>query len=110
GRLGGQRQKRNLLRGLLVGQSGGPTAVINASLVGVIGAARTCGYTRILGMRHGVLGALAGSLIDLSELSLDGDALDRLRRTPSAALGSCRYKLSPSGDAERLVEICRSWG
>ena len=52
----------------LVGQSGGPTAVINASLAGVIDQARTGGYERVLGMRHGVQGALQGTLIDLSDL------------------------------------------
>ena len=45
---------------LLVGQSGGPTAVINASLAGVIAEARAAGYQRVLGMRHGVQGALRG--------------------------------------------------
>jgi len=92
---------------LLVGQSGGPTAVINASLAGAISAARARGYARVLGMRHGVQGALAGSLADLSDLA--DDALERLKRTPSAALGSCRYKLQP-GDAERIVELCRAQG
>jgi 6-phosphofructokinase 1 len=56
-------------------------------------------------MRHGVQGALRGELVDLS--ALNGAALDRLRLTPSAALGSCRYKLAP-GDAQRIAELCRS--
>jgi 6-phosphofructokinase len=56
-------------------------------------------------MRHGVQGALDGATIDLSDL--DERALERLKRTPSAALGSCRYKFSP-GDAERMVELCRA--
>jgi ATP-dependent phosphofructokinase / diphosphate-dependent phosphofructokinase len=90
---------------LLVGQSGGPTAVINASLAGVIGEARSAGYGRVLGMRHGVQGALQHQLVDLSSLS-DTD-LTRLKHTPSAALGSCRYKLRP-GDAEQLAELCRA--
>src|SRR5579859_541414 len=58
-------------------------------------------------MRHGVQGALGGALVDLSELN--DIALERLKRTPSAALGSCRYKLKP-GDAERLAELCRAQG
>ncbi|MCA1644140.1 MAG: 6-phosphofructokinase [Chloroflexi bacterium] len=94
------------MRSILVGQSGGPTAVINASLAGVISAAQTSGYSKVLGMRHGVQGALSGATVDLSDL--DEAALERLQRTPSAALGSCRYKLSPHGDAERLVELCRA--
>jgi 6-phosphofructokinase 1 len=56
-------------------------------------------------MRNGVLGALRGDFIDLS--GLDEDSLERLKRTPSAALGSCRYKLKP-GDAERIAELLRA--
>ena len=58
-------------------------------------------------MRHGVLGALRGELVDLSEL--DEDALERLKSTPSAALGSCRYKLE-SGEATRIAETLRTQG
>ena len=54
-------------------------------------------------MRHGVQGALRGEIVDLS--AIDTERLERLKRTPSAALGSCRYKLKP-GDAERLAELC----
>ncbi len=92
---------------MFVGQSGGPTAVINASLAGVIGEARACGFARVLGMRNGVLGALRGELVDLSRLS--DDDLHRLKRTPSSALGSCRYKLQP-GDAERIATLCQDEG
>jgi ATP-dependent phosphofructokinase / diphosphate-dependent phosphofructokinase len=58
-------------------------------------------------MRHGVQGALDGRLIDLTEV--EEAWLERLKRTPSSALGSCRYKLR-SGDAERLAALCRSEG
>jgi 6-phosphofructokinase 1 len=79
--------------------------VINASLAGVIAEARASGrYGRILGMRSGIQGALEGRLAELTDLS--PAQLDGLRRTPSAALGSCRYKLK-SGDADRLLELCR---
>jgi 6-phosphofructokinase 1 len=84
----------------VVGQSGGPTAVINASLAGVIDEARRAGYARVLGMRFGILGALRGEFADLSDL--DEATLKRLKATPSAALGSCRYKLK-TGDAERAA-------
>ncbi|MBV9581563.1 MAG: diphosphate--fructose-6-phosphate 1-phosphotransferase [Chloroflexi bacterium] len=87
-------------RTLIVGQSGGPTAVINASLAGVIAEARTAGYARVLGMRFGILGALRHDFADLG--GLDGESLERLKRTPSSALGSCRYKLQ-AGDAERIA-------
>ena len=93
---------------MLVGQSGGPTAVINASLAGVIAAAQASGYfRRVLGMRNGVQGALEGRLVDLT--GLEGEALRRLAATPSAALGSCRYRLG-EGDAERLAGLCQVEG
>jgi 6-phosphofructokinase len=56
-------------------------------------------------MRHGVVGALTGALVDLSDL--DAGALERLKRTPSAALGSCRYKLKP-GDADEIAGLCQA--
>jgi 6-phosphofructokinase 1 len=76
--------------------------VINASLAGVIAEARVLGYSRVLGMRFGILGALGRDLVDLT--SLDQATLNRLKHTPSSALGSCRYKLQP-GDAERVARL-----
>jgi 6-phosphofructokinase 1 len=71
----------------------------------VIAEARASGrYGRLLGMRNGIQGALDGRLADLTDLS--AVQLDALRRSPSAALGSCRYKLRP-GDADRFLELCR---
>ncbi len=61
----------------------------------------------MLGLRHGVLGGLQDDLIDLS--GIDDSALERLKRTPSSALGSCRYKLKP-GDAERLADLFQEQG
>jgi 6-phosphofructokinase 1 len=90
-----------LRRTLVVGQSGGPTAVINASLAGVIGEARGAGYARVLGMRFGILGALRDDFADLTDL--DEATLTRLKATPSSALGSCRYKLQP-GDSKRIAK------
>ena len=76
----------------LVGQSGGPTAVINASLVGVVEAAkRTKNIKRVFGMRFGIEGVLADLLLDLSAES--AATLKQLRTTPSSALGSSRHKL-----------------
>ena len=92
---------------VLVGQSGGPTAVINASLAGVIeqaqGArARTgSGVDRIIGMRFAIEGFLEGRHVDLTELP--PDRLERLAWTPGSALGSCRYKLSDD-DLPRVLE------
>ena len=76
----------------LVAQSGGPTAVINASLAGVIRANQLNPlYDRVLGGIHGIEGVLADQLYDLTDLS-EHD-LELLRQTPSSALGTCRYKL-----------------
>jgi len=76
----------------IVGQSGGPTSVINASLAGVIDAARESEpFDGLLGMRWGIEGLLAGEVIDL--LAEDPATVAGLRTTPSSALGSCRHKL-----------------
>ena len=101
----------------IVGQSGGPTAAINATLAGVISGAIGCESIRkIYGMRNGVEGLLEERLIDLTEI-FDGapEKLDSLKRTPAAALGSCRKKL-PSPDKsdyaktfERLIEIFKKY-
>lgn len=77
---------------LIVGQSGGATAVINSSLVGVLREAKAQGIRRVYGMRYGIRGLLSGDLVDLSNLPLD--VLPTLQQTPSAALGSCRYHLT----------------
>ncbi len=99
-----------LIRGnAVIGQSGGPTAVINQSLVGVVEGLRlglvSAGIVdRVLGMRHGVKGLTKGDLIDLTDT--DQDRLDRLAMTPSAGLGSTRDK-PDSAYCERILEACR---
>lgn len=96
------------IRTILVGQSGGPTAAINASLAGVVRAAHTQGL-RVLGMRNGIQGFLEGKVVDLTEVleltASEPEAseqattnpgeknLQLLRKTPSSWLGSCRFKL-----------------
>jgi len=91
---------------LLVGQSGGPTAVVNSTLVGVIETAlRQPAVTRVLGMRHGVEGLLRGEIVDLGRIPRP--ILARLRSTPGAALGSCRYAVTDE-DFERVLEIIRA--
>ncbi len=90
---------------LLVGQSGGPTAVINASLAGVIREARRHPeITGLYGMANGIEGLLQGRIADLSQE--DEEALALLPHTPSAALGSCRKKLSDD-DYPRLLDLLR---
>ncbi len=103
----------NFLKGnAVVGQSGGPTAAINATLAGVIrGALEERDTIEILyGMRNGIEGFLAEDLINLTERFADNEAdIRTLELTPAAALGSCRRKLkSPDTDREtydRLLEI-----
>ena len=80
-------------KNIVVGQSGGPTAVINSSLAGVIAAARDLGYDKIYGMHHGIQGFLNEELGDISEYVKDKNDIEMLKRTPSAFLGSCRFKL-----------------
>lgn len=93
---------------LLVGQSGGATAVINASLVGVVRAALAAGAVDgIYGARHGIEGLLGGDVMDLRREP--NTTWDRLLDTPSAALGSCRYKLRPE-DPERALDLLRQLG
>lgn len=78
---------------VLIGQSGGPTAVINASLAGVFQAAQTRGAATIYGMRYGVQGLFEGHYVNLSETITSTLQIELLKRTPSSYLGSCRYKL-----------------
>ncbi|NQV27756.1 MAG: diphosphate--fructose-6-phosphate 1-phosphotransferase [Rhodopirellula sp.] len=76
----------------LVGQSGGPTSVINSTLAGVIeGARRSRRIGRLFGMRFGIEGVLGNHLLDLNEY--DRAATRKLQATPSSALGSSRLKL-----------------
>lgn len=77
----------------IVGQSGGPTAVINASLAGVFQACDRRGVPHVYGMRYGVAGLLDGKYVDLSESLRSSLEIELLKRTPSSYLGSCRYKL-----------------
>lgn len=89
----------------VVGQSGGPTAVINQSLVGVVEAARASGtIQQLLGARHGVKGILREDFIDLFAESRD--VLEEVARTPSSALGSVRQKPRPE-DCYRMFEVMR---
>ena len=82
------------MRNLLVAQSGGPTAAINATLAGVLQGVRASGKVdKVYGAKNGIEGAIKDNLIDLNELIKDTQALDTLIYTPSSALGSCRYKM-----------------
>ena len=81
------------MKNVLVGQSGGPTAVINSSLAGVYETAKACGAEHVYGMQYGIAGVLEGKLVDLDAVLSDKMDIELLKRTPSSFLGSCRYKL-----------------
>jgi 6-phosphofructokinase 1 len=94
---------------LLYAQSGGVTAVINATAAGVIEAARAQGVP-VYAARNGILGALREDLIDTTKESRA--AIAALRHTPGGAFGSCRYKLKSletnRAEYERLIEVLRA--
>ena len=87
---------------VLVGQSGGPTAVINSSLAGVFKTAMERGYNKVYGMRYGIQGFLDEQYIDMSDYVKNELDIELLKRTPSAFLGTCRYKL-PEIHEDRAV-------
>ena len=100
------------MKNLIVAQSGGPTAAINATLTGVIREwCKENNGAKVYGSRFGVEGILRENIIDLTELSEDD--LDKLMRTPASALGSCRYRLSDpkedETDFKRVVEVFRKY-
>ncbi len=96
---------------VMVGQSGGPTSVINSSLVGVYKTAADMGCLHIYGMRNGIEGLLAGRYVDLSDYIKNDLDIELLKRTPSSFLGTCRYKLPEYADDpeiyERVFDILR---
>ena len=86
---------------VLVGQSGGPTAVINSSLAGVYESAKSLGAPHVYGMQYGIEGLLQGKMVDLDEYFSDKMQIELLKRTPSSFLGSCRFKLPEAGVDDR---------
>lgn len=92
------------MKKIIVGQSGGPTAVINSSVVGVYIKAKELGIDKVYGMVHGIEGFLQEKIIDLDDYLSEEDNIELLKRTPSAFLGSCRYKLPKIEDARDVYE------
>jgi 6-phosphofructokinase len=92
---------------LIIGQSGGATAVINASLVGAVEEARRDGRVDgIYGMHYGIEGLRREEIIDLRQQP--DDVWPRLLHTPAAALGTCRYKLRDD-DPQRVLDLFRRY-
>jgi 6-phosphofructokinase 1 len=91
----------------LIGQSGGPTAVINASVAGAVSEAlnHSC-IEEIYGCVNGVLGILNEDFIDLAAESQQ--TIRGLKHTPGAALGTCRYKLKKQQDFDRVLEVFKA--
>ncbi|MEG2595221.1 MAG: 6-phosphofructokinase [Ruthenibacterium sp.] len=92
------------MKNVMVGQSGGPTAAINASLVGVYETAKGLGYDTIYGMKYGIEGLLDSLYVDLATQIGNGIDMELLKRTPSSFLGSCRYKLPEIGQNDAVYE------
>ena len=91
---------------MVIGQSGGPTAVINASLAGaVLEAQRHAQIEGIYGSLEGILGIIRENMIDLGRER--PEIIAGLSSTPSAILGSCRYKLTPA-DFQRILNVFRA--
>ena len=91
----------------IIGQSGGPTAVINASVLGAVQTAlNSPQITRVLGAAHGITGVLNEQLYDMG--MEDPAELELLKFTPSSALGTCRYKMKDPDvdptDYEKILE------
>lgn len=97
-----------LIGNAVVGQSGGPTAAINASLAGVIAGVKKQinggAIRKLYGMRNGIEGFLEERLVDLTDRFADEETLDLLYKTPAAALGSCRKKLPSLGKDDAVYE------
>jgi len=98
-------------KNVLVAQSGGPTAVINSSLRGVVEACQELpeNFGTVYAGYHGIEGVLREELLDLS--AQDPEELALLSTTPAAGgIGTCRYKLKPSQqtDYERIIEVFRA--
>ncbi len=96
----------------IIGQSGGPTSVINASAYGVIRTALdNPNITAVYGAEHGIVGVLNDRLFDMSKE--DPKELELLKYTPSSALGSCRYKMKDPDvddtDYKRILEVFKKY-
>lgn len=89
---------------IIVGQSGGPTSVINSSLAGVFKTAKDRNANKIYGMLNGIKGLLDNRYVDLTEKIKDDMDIEILKRTPSSFLGSCRFKLPDVSENESIYE------
>ena len=89
-------------KNVIVGQSGGPTAVINSSLAGVIKNAQDRKIPKIYGMRFGIKSLIDRTVLDMDNYITDDMDIELLKRTPSSFLGTCRFKLPSIEENEEL--------
>ena len=92
------------MKNIIVGESGGPTAVINSSVAGVYKKAKELGINKVYGMVYGIEGFLKENIIDLDDYLSNEENYELLKRTPAAFLGSCRYKLPQIEGNEDVYE------
>ncbi|MBQ2880593.1 MAG: diphosphate--fructose-6-phosphate 1-phosphotransferase, partial [Anaerotignum sp.] len=102
------------MKNLLVAQSGGPSAAINATLVGVVEKGLVDrNIDKIYGAKNGIMGLIRGNLIELNDKLADPATLQLLCQTPSSALGSCRMKLSDFEEStfeyEKIIQMFRKY-
>lgn len=91
-----------MAKNAIVGQSGGPTSVINSSLAGVFQGCVSRGADNVYGMVNGIQGFLKGETVNLTDILVSNLEIELLKRTPSAYLGSCRFKL-PHYENDTLI-------
>lgn len=89
---------------IVVGQSGGPTAVINSSIAGVYAQAKKLGCEHVYGMVHGIEGFLEDKICDMDKYFSETINIELLKRTPAAFLGSCRFKMPKIEGHEEVYE------
>ena len=92
------------LGNVMVGQSGGPTAVINSSLAGVYKTAIDCGCKKVYGMVNGIEGLSQNKYIDMSSYIKSNLEIELLKRTPASFLGTCRYRLPDLNIDSKIYE------
>ena len=89
---------------VIVGQSGGPTCVINSSLAGIYKTAIDSGCKKVYGMLNGIEGLCSGRYIDMSDYIPTSLEIELLKRTPASFLGTCRYKLPSYEENEDMYK------
>ena len=89
---------------IIIGQSGGPTAAINATLAGVFSAGKKLCEGKVYGMLGGVEGLLAENFVDMTQKLASDHDVELLKRTPSSYLGSCRFKLPEPIEGNEIYE------